>query len=203
MFSVKLLSIGHILLLTISNVLVQYPFELFGYHTTWGAFSYPAIFILTDLTTRLANAQDARVIVYRSMFPGLIISYIVASYIETSGLSLSDLFTVHVMPLRIALACFCAYVLGQILDIFVFQRYRANSSWWLAPILSTTVGNIVDTVVFFAIAFYHCSNPFLSQHWTEIAIVDMFFKFSISLIAFVPMYGIVLRIFGVRKSLYA
>ncbi len=189
-----MLSIGHILLLTLSNVLVQYPFELFGYHTTWGAFTYPAIFILTDLTTRLASAQEARAIVYRSMFPGLIISYCVASYIEASGLSLSDLFSVHVMPLRIALACFCAYVVGQVLDIFVFQRYRANSSWWLAPLMSTTVGNIVDTVIFFAIAFYHCSNPFLSQHWTEIAVVDMFFKFSISLIAFVPIYGIVLRI---------
>ena len=90
-FLVKLLSIGHILLLTLSNVLVQYPFELFGYHTTWGAFTYPAIFILTDLTTRLASAHQARAIVYRSMFPGLMISYCVASYVEASGLSLSSM----------------------------------------------------------------------------------------------------------------
>lgn len=204
-FSNRLLSMGHILLLTISNVLVQYPFELFGFHTTWGAFTYPAIFILTDLTTRLSSAKNARHIVYRSMFPGLVISYGVASFIESpQGLFLNEVFTVHMMPLRIALACFCAYILGQILDILVFQRYRDNSSWWLAPILSTTVGNLIDTAVFFAIAFYHCSNPFLSQHWPEIALVDMFFKFSISLIAFVPIYGMVLRLFRTKsKSLYA
>lgn len=98
------------------------------------------------------------------------------------------------MPLRIAFACFLAYTVGQLLDILVFQRYRNNSSWWLAPSLSTTIGNLIDTILFFAVAFYHCTNPFLSQHWPEIAAVDMFFKITISLLAFVPIYGFVLNI---------
>ncbi|KTD44823.1 7-cyano-7-deazaguanine/7-aminomethyl-7-deazaguanine transporter [Legionella quateirensis] len=194
--STRILSFCHIFLITISNILVQYPIELLGFHTTWGAFTYPAIFILTDLTTRISSATTARNIIFRSMIPGLVISYCVASYLETQNWG--DFFVLHPMPLRIAFACFIAYVVGQLLDIFVFQRYRNNSSWWLAPTLSTTVGNFIDTILFFAIAFYHSSNPFLNQHWPEIAVVDIFFKIIISLIAFVPFYGLVLNLFGIR-----
>ena len=195
-FTLYALTASHILLLTISNLLVQYPFTLFGFHTTWGAFSYPAIFILTDLTVRLSDARYARAIIFRSMIPGLILSYLIASYIEApNGLDLS---LIHIMPFRIALACFIAYVLGQVLDVTVFQRYRNQSSWWVAPILSSTVGNIVDTILFFAIAFYHCSNPFLSQHWVEIASIDLFFKIIISWVAFVPLYGLILNLIGLK-----
>jgi uncharacterized integral membrane protein (TIGR00697 family) len=185
------LTAGHVFLLTLSNLLVQYPFELFGFHTTWGAFTYPAIFILTDLTVRLANARSARSIIFYSMIPGLILSYFIASYLEVGAEF--ELLRVYIMPLRIAFACFTAYVIGQLLDILVFQRYRGSSSWWLAPVLSACIGNLVDTGVFFAMAFYHCPNPFLSQHWLEIATVDFVFKSSISLLAFVPLYGIVLN----------
>lgn len=192
--SLRMLSAFHVFLLTISNLLVQYPFNIFGFHTTWGAFTYPAIFILTDLTTRIASANIARKIIFRSMIPGLIISYVIASYIEDAGnLSLTNLFVTHPMPLRIALACFVAYAVGQLLDIFVFQRYRNNPSWWLAPAISSTAGNLIDTILFFSIAFYHCTNPFLSQHWPEIACVDVFFKIVISWVAFVPIYGLFLN----------
>ncbi len=194
--SVGILSVCHVFLITISNILVQYPIELLGFHTTWGAFTYPAIFILTDLTTRLTSASAARTIIFRSMFPGLIISYAVASYLETQDLSL--FFVLHPIPLRIAFACFIAYVAGQLLDIFVFQHYRTHSSWWLAPALSTTVGNLIDTLLFFAIAFYHSSNPFLNQHWPEIAAVDALFKIIISLVAFVPVYGFLLNRLRIR-----
>lgn len=191
-FSLVALAIGHIFILTLSNILVQYPFELFGFHTTWGAFSYPVIFILTDLTVRLSSACYARKIVFYSMLPALLLSYFIASYLESSG-HWAPL-TLHIMPLRIALACCSAYVIGQLLDVLVFQRYRDKASWWLAPMLSSSAGNFVDTALFFAIAFYHCSNPFLSQHWTEIASVDLLFKISISILAFVPVYGFVLNL---------
>lgn len=190
----------HILLLTLSNVLVQYPFELLGFHTTWGAFTYPAIFILTDLTTRLSTARHARRIIFQSMIPGLLISYFISSYLEShDSPSWSSIFGVlHIMPLRIALASFMAYVMGQLLDIMVFQQYRNNTAWWVAPVFSTTAGNILDTILFFFVAFYHCSNPFLSNHWLEIASVDMFFKITISLVAFVPIYGVILNKIGLN-----
>ncbi len=197
--TINILTGCHVLLLIASNILVQYPFNVFSFHTTWGAFTYPAIFILTDLTVRIYNIHIARKIIFRSMLPGLLISYVIASYIEEARtLHWSDLFTIHLMPFRIAVASFIAYIVGQLLDMFVFQHYRFNSSWWLAPALSNTVGNLVDTVLFFAIAFYQSTNPFLSQHWPEIAAMDIFFKITISLMAFVPIYGFVLNIFRVN-----
>ncbi len=189
---VRVVSVCHVVLIVLSNVLVQYPFKLFGFQTTWGAFTYPAIFILTDLTLRIWNASAARRIVLRSMLPGLLLSYAIATLLEGGSL------VIHMMPLRIALACFVAYVMGQGVDILVFQRYRLNSTWWVAPVLSSTIGNVVDTAVFFFIAFYQCNNVFLSQHWTEIALVDVGFKIMISLIAFVPLYGAIIKLFGLK-----
>lgn len=136
-----------------------------------------------------------------SMVPGLIFSYLVASSIEAgNNLNGDSLSVLHLMPLRIALACFIAYVIGQLLDVAVFQRYRNQPAWWLAPTLSAVAGNFIDTVLFFTIAFYHCSDPFLSQNWPEIALVDVFFKIIISLIAFVPVYGLVLSMLGVKSA---
>ncbi len=178
------------LLILFSNVLVQYPFSLLGVHSTWGAITYPLIFILSDLTTRLCGVDIARKVVLLSMIPGLVLSYLVSSYFA-NGMSL-DIFKLFNMPLRIACACFVAYVVGQILDITVFQRFRNNASWWVAPTLSSAVGNLVDTVLFFSIAFYNCEDLFLSQNWPEIALVDMSFKIIISLFAFVPIYGMLL-----------
>ena len=186
----------HVSLILVSNVLVQYPFQLFGLHTTWGAFSYPLIFILTDLTTRIYGAKLARKVVFASMLPGLLLSYLVSSYFDSNA----SMFSLHVMPLRIAGACFLAYLVGQLLDILVFQRFRENASWWVAPSLSTIAGNFIDTILFFSVAFYNCADPFLSAHWPEIAAVDMSFKVLLSLFAFVPVYGIVLNSLVQRSS---
>ncbi len=184
------LSIGHVLLILLSNVLVQYPFTVLGVHSTWGAITYPLIFILSDMTARLWGVVIARKVVFFSMIPGLILSYFVTCYftndIDTFFLGLSA------MPLRIACACFIAYAVGQMLDITFFQIFRRNSNWWLAPIIASAVGNLTDTILFFSIAFYQCSDNFLSTHWPEIALVDMMFKMFISIFAFVPLYGVLL-----------
>lgn len=163
---------------------------MFGLHSTWGAITYPLIFILSDLTTRLCGVVVARKVVLLSMIPGLLLSYFLSSYFA-NGMSL-DIFKLNIMPLRIACACFVAYFVGQILDISVFQRFRNKASWWLAPAFSSAVSNLVDTVLFFSVAFYNCEDAFLSQHWPEIALVDMSFKIIISIFAFVPLYGILL-----------
>ena len=200
-FVVRTLSVCHVLLITISNILVQFPFEVFGYHTTWGAFTYPVIFIMTDLTTRIFHAKAARNIIFHSMLPGLVISYMIASHFGTTDAQVSaGLFVIHPMPLRIAFACFIAYTVSQLLDVFVFQKLRHKMSWCVAPAISSTIANLIDTILFFSVAFYHCGNPFLSQHWLEIAMVDMFFKVLITLIAFVPIYGIILNAFYVFSS---
>lgn len=187
--TLRALSCVHIILIVLSNILVQYPFQLFGLHTTWGAFSYPLIFITTDLTTRLLGAKTARTVIFNSMIPGLAVSFILASFFNGDTYKIGIFYE---LPLRIALACFAAYVVGQLLDITVFKQVRQNASWWLAPSLATNIGNIVDTFTFFTLAFYQCHHPFLNQHWIEIAWVDLAVK-TISLLAFIPLYGVLLN----------
>lgn len=94
---------------------------------------------------------------------------------------------------RIALASFAAYALGQMMDIFVFNRLRRLKSWWVAPTASTVIGNALDTLVFFGVAFYASSDAFMAQHWPGIAFVDYLFKLAICTLFFLPAYGVILN----------
>lgn len=183
----------HVLVIATSNYLVQLPFTLFGLHTTWGAFSFPFIFLATDLTVRLFGKAQARATITRVMLPALLISYLVSvifprgSFAGLEGLGEWNLFVA-----RIALASFMAYVLGQLLDIHVFDRLRHLKAWWVAPAISTVFGNLADTMAFFSIAFYHSPDPFMAANWLEIAWVDYVIKLAISLLFFLPLYGVLL-----------
>ncbi|MFK7161386.1 7-cyano-7-deazaguanine/7-aminomethyl-7-deazaguanine transporter [Marinospirillum sp. MEB164] len=183
----------HVLIIAASNYLVQFPFEIFGFHTTWGAFSFPFIFLATDLTVRVFGRQLARRIIFAVMFPALLISYVV-SVIFAAGefTGVQNLAEFNLFVARIALASFMAYAFGQLLDIRVFDRLRAMQHWWIAPAASTIVGNGVDTLVFFSVAFYASPDAFMAVHWPEIALVDYVFKLGISLLFFLPAYGLVL-----------
>ena len=102
--------------------------------------------------------------------------------------------------LKDATASFMAYVLGQILDVHVFNRLRQNRRWWIAPVASMFLGNISDTLSFFFIAFYKSTDAFMAQHWVEIAMVDYTFKVLICLVFFLPMYGMLLNMLLKRLS---
>ncbi|MDA8491983.1 7-cyano-7-deazaguanine/7-aminomethyl-7-deazaguanine transporter [Kluyvera georgiana] len=188
------LSLFHLLVITSSNYLVQLPVTIFGFHTTWGAFSFPFIFLATDLTVRIFGAPLARRIVFAVMIPALMISYVISSLFymgQWQGFGALAHFNLFVA--RIAAASFMAYALGQILDVHVFNRLRQNRRWWLAPTASTLFGNISDTLAFFFIAFWRSTDPFMADHWVEIALVDYSFKVLISIIFFLPMYGVLLN----------
>ena len=189
----------HILIICASNYLVQLPFEILGLHTTWGAFSFPFIFLATDLTVRIFGQSDARRIIFKAMLPALVVSYLVGVLFQQGNLqgagALSDFNT---FVFRIAFASFAAYLLGQIMDITVFAGLRNSRSWWVAPGVSTIMGNLVDTFVFFSLAFYASTDVFMAQHWPEIAAVDYAFKIIISMALFLPAYGVLLKIL-VRK----
>ncbi|BBR56965.1 MULTISPECIES: 7-cyano-7-deazaguanine/7-aminomethyl-7-deazaguanine transporter [Enterobacteriaceae] len=188
------LSLFHLLVITSSNYLVQLPVSIFGFHTTWGAFSFPFIFLATDLTVRIFGAPLARRIVFAVMIPALMISYVISSLFymgEWQGFGALAHFNLFVA--RIAAASFMAYALGQILDVHVFNRLRQNRRWWLAPTASTLFGNISDTLAFFFIAFWRSTDPFMADHWVEIALVDYSFKVLISIVFFLPMYGVLLN----------
>lgn len=189
----------HLLVIASSNYLVQIPFTIFGFHTTWGAFTFPFIFLATDLTVRIFGAPLARRIIFLVMIPSLIVSYVLSVIFANGAFQgFESLSSVNMFVARIAIASLMAYLLGQILDVQVFNRLRKMKQWWIAPAASTLLGNGLDTLAFFGIAFYHSPDAFMAQHWQEIAAADYSFKLLISLGLFIPMYGVLLA-FLVRK----
>lgn len=184
----------HLVIIAASNYLVQLPITLFGLHTTWGAFSFPFIFLATDLTVRIFGAPLARQIIWLAMLPALLLSYgLGVLFFEGQFQGMAELGTANLFVARIACASFMAYLLGQILDVSVFNRLRQSPRWWLAPTVSTLFGNLLDTLAFFSIAFWRSPDPFMAEHWVEIASVDYGIKLLISLGLFVPAYGVLLR----------
>lgn len=189
-----LLLVGfHILIVASSNYLVQFPISVFGFKATWGAFTFPFIFLATDLTVRLFGARMGRRIVFYAMFPALAVSYIITvAFRQGIWLGMDTLFTFDLFVARIALASFAAYVMGQILDIFVFNKLRQHKQWWHAPLASGIFGNFMDTLTFFFIAFYKTSDVYLAENLVEIATVDYIFKIIISGLFFLPLYKVIL-----------
>ncbi|WP_299019926.1 7-cyano-7-deazaguanine/7-aminomethyl-7-deazaguanine transporter [uncultured Photobacterium sp.] len=192
--ALSFLVVFHLLIIASSNYLVQLPFTIFGFHTTWGAFTFPFIFLATDLTVRIFGAGMARKIILRVMLPALGISYVLSVlFYQGDYQGWSHLGEFNLFVARIAAASFMAYLLGQIMDVSVFNHLRQTKQWWVAPSCSTLFGNALDTIAFFAIAFYQSPDPFMAENWVEIALVDYSFKLIISLGLFVPMYGVLLN----------
>ena len=123
------------LVVVASNILVQYPFDHFGMKDvlTWGAFTYPIAFLVNDLTNRRYGKSAAR----RVVFAGFLVAVVLSIWLATP---------------RIAIASGTAFLTGQLLDIQVFDRLR-RQSWWKAPFMATIFGSVLDTVIFFSLAF--------------------------------------------------
>jgi len=165
-----------------SNILVQYPFEPLGLgdYLTWGAFTYPVAFLVTDLTNRRYGAGMAQ----RLVAVGFVIAVALSIWLATP---------------RIALASGTAFLVGQLLDITVFNRFR-RQSWWRAPLIGSVFGSVIDTALFFSLAFagdVEMSGPvdFMGLSlplWQSLAICDFLVKMLLALLALVP-YGALLR----------
>tara|TARA_B100000902_G_scaffold381324_1_gene417676 strand:+ start:37 stop:627 length:591 start_codon:yes stop_codon:yes gene_type:complete len=182
-----LLVILHISIITISNVLVSIPIEVYGFKITWAAFSFPLVVVATDLTIRLIGKEMAQKTITFS-FPFAIISSVLILYLESNPVSVS---------LRIGVASGLAYAIGVLIDIHAFQFIRKKySSWWIAPSLSTIVSNVIDSYTFFFTAFYNSDDFYMSQNWLEIAGTQTVLKVLIGLIFFLPAYGILLSYFS-------
>lgn len=193
-FLLSVLVAFHVAIVIASNYLVQLPITLLGFHSTWGAFSFPFIFLATDLTVRLIGQQAARRVITQAMLPALGASYVVGVLFHQGQFNgFSALAEFNSFVFRIAFASFAAYVLGQLLDIRVFDRIRQQGrAWWLAPAAASVVGQALDTAAFFSIAFWRSTDPFMAANWVEIAAVDYAIKLSVSLLLFVPAYGLAL-----------
>ena len=188
-----------------SNILVQF---LFGNWLTWGAFTYPLAFLVTDLMNRIYGAGPARTVVFTGFLVGVFCSLIGTQIIGEFG---------PLVTFRIAIGSGIAFLTAQLLDVGIFSALR-NRVWWLAPLFSTLIGSTVDTALFFSIAFSDTLSfvdpstdvawanevlPILGMGpmaplWVSLAIADWMVKLSLALIALIPFRLIVGRIEGTR-----
>ncbi|MCF6306273.1 MAG: queuosine precursor transporter [Rhodobacteraceae bacterium] len=123
-----------------SNILVQF---LLGDWLTWGAFTYPFAFLVTDLMNRIYGAAQARKVVLAGFVIGILCSFIGTQIIGEFG---------PLVSLRIAIGSGTAFLIAQMVDVSVFNRLRAGK-WWRAPVVSSVIGSVLDTAIFFTISF--------------------------------------------------
>lgn len=181
-----------------SNILVQF---LLGNWLTWGAFTYPLAFLVTDVMNRVYGVTAARKVVFAGFVVGVVCSLIGSNIHGEFG---------PLVTLRIAIGSGIAFLTAQLLDVAIFDRLRSGK-WWRAPLASTLVGSSVDTALFFTIAF-SASFSFLEPSndvswagdavpllgfgplaplWVSLAVADWLVKLSLALIALVPFRAIV------------
>ena len=173
-----------IIVITVSNFLVSIPIEFLNLKLTWSAFSFPLVVLAIDLTIRILGKSIARATIALS-YPFAIISSIGVLLIEGSSVN---------EALRIGFASASAYGISTLLDVYIFQVIREKYKyWWLAPSVSTVFANVIDTFVFFYVAFYNSTDDYMKENWTEIAINQSFIKIVIGLLFFLPFYGILLN----------
>ena len=180
-----------------SNVLVQF---LFGNWLTWGAFTYPIAFLVTDLMNRIYGPQAARRVVLVGFVVGL-----VCSLIGTQVMLQGDGFEYPAVTLRIALGSGIAFLVAQLTDVLIFDRLR-KGDWWLPPLVSSLVGSSLDTALFFSIAF-SVSMTFIEPGndvswageivpllgfgplfplWVSLAVADWMVKLLLAMLALIP-----------------
>ena len=153
-----------------SNYLVQFPINYYGLEEilTYGAFSYPIAFLITDLVNRSFGKIVARKVVYFGFVIGIALTLFVST-------NYSD-----IISIRIAIGSGTAFFIAQNLDVNIFDRLR-NKEWFIAPLTSSAIGSVTDTFLFFSIAFYSTGVP-----WVTLAFGDLAVKLFITLLMLIP-----------------
>ncbi|MDA7562465.1 queuosine precursor transporter [Candidatus Pelagibacter sp.] len=153
-----------------SNYLVQFPINYYGLEEilTYGAFSYPVAFLITDL----ANRSYGKVIARKIVYIGFIIGIIFTLFFSTN---FTDLISI-----RIAIGSGVAFLVAQLLDVQIFDKLR-NKKWFVAPLTSSLIGSTVDTFLFFSISFYATGIP-----WVTLSLGDLAVKIFVALVMLIP-----------------
>jgi len=154
----------------ISNYLVQFPIKYFGFENilTYGAFSYPVAFLITDLSNRRYGKKIAKKIVYLGFALGVFLTL----YFSTNY---SDLISI-----RIAIGSGFAFLVAQLIDVNIFDKLR-RKKWFIAPLTSSLVGSLIDTFLFFSISFYGTK-----VNWLTLAFGDLLVKIFVALAMLIP-----------------
>jgi hypothetical protein len=158
------------LVVAISNYLVQFPVNYFGFQDllTYGAFSYPVAFLITDLSNRRYGKNTAKKIVYLGFTLGVFLTF----YFSTNY---SDLISI-----RIAIGSGIAFLTAQLIDVNIFDKLR-NKIWFTAPLVSSLIGSTIDTFLFFSISFYGTGI-----NWVTLSFGDLFVKIFVALVMLIP-----------------
>ena len=157
-------------LVAISNFLVQFPVNYFGMESvlTYAAFTYPITFLITDLANRRYGKFIARRIVYLGFFTGVLLTLFFST-------NFKDLISI-----RIAIGSGTAFLFAQLLDVNIFDILRRRI-WFVAPLISSLIGSLVDTFLFFSISFYNTEMP-----WFSLAIGDFVVKLIMAILMLIP-----------------
>ncbi len=176
--AVLILSVFMGLVVLASNYLVQFPIHYYGLSEilTYGAFTYPIAFLITDLANRSFGKEIAKKIVYFGFFLGI-------SFTLFFSTNFSDFISI-----RIAIGSGTAFLVSHRIDVFVFDKLR-DKNWFIPPLVSSINGSIIDTFLFFSIAFYATGIP-----WFTLAIGDLAVKLVVALIMLIP-FRILLKTF--------
>ena len=158
------------LIVTLSNYLVQFPVKYFNLESllTYGAFTYPISFLITDLSNRKYGKKIAKKVVYFGFFCGLLATF----YFSMSNIDL--------ISLRIAFGSGIAFLTAQLIDVNIFDKLR-RKKWFVAPLTSSLIGSGVDTFLFFSIAFYGTGI-----NWLTLSLGDLVVKILIALMMLIP-----------------
>lgn len=179
------LMLAHIIIIAISNYIVQFKIDIAGHPLSVAAFTFPLVVVLTDLTVRLIGKQTGRAVIGLAFIPAIIVSILV---VLAGGAPESVAF-------RIGLGSGMAYFVSNLLDVYVFQYFRDKYSqtWYIAPTLSAIASTFIDTYTFFFVAFAGGADEFMSQNWHIVATNNSISKLIISLAVILPAYGMLLN----------
>ena len=166
------------IIVVISNYLVQFPIQQFGLSEilTYGAFTYPMTFLITDLANRAYGKLVARKVVYVGFIIGVLLTLFVSTNFK------------DIISIRIAIGSGIAFFVAQNLDVQVFDKLR-KKIWYIAPLISSLLGSITDTFLFFSISFYSTGIS-----WVTLALGDLAVKLLISITMLIPFRILINRI---------
>jgi len=168
----------------LSNYLVQFPINKFNLQNilTYGAFSYPITFLITDLANRRFGKEKARKLVYFGFTFGILLTLFISTNFE------------NIISVRIAIGSGVAFLIAQLVDIEIFQKLR-NKVWFIAPMTSSIFGSIIDTFLFFSISFLGTGIP-----WVTLAFGDLFVKILMAFLMLIPFRILITKIHDLNKK---
>ena len=170
----------------VSNYLVQFPINKFNLQNilTYGAFSYPVTFLITDIANRRYGKEKAKKLVYFGFTFGILLTLFVSTNFE------------DIISIRIAIGSGVAFLVAQLIDIEIFQKLR-NNFWFVAPMTSSIIGSIIDTFLFFSISFLGTGVP-----WITLAFGDLFVKILMAFLMLIPFRLLIIKINDLNKKEY-